>query len=209
MQLLVENLSHQECGMITESAVDGKSLYISGIFMGAEARNRNGRIYPLSEMQRAVKQLVENATDQNGIAWGELDHPPSLTINSDRISHVITDLRVEGNNVYGKAKILPTPMGNIAKVLITEGGLKMGVSSRGSGDVNESGIVSNYNLITCDIVSQPSCQSAYPTSIYESLERAKNGQQIITLAESVQHDIAAQKYLVSEIKKWVSRSLGK
>ena len=208
MQLLVENLSHQECGMITESTTDGKSLYISGIFMGAEVKNRNGRIYPLSEMQRVVTQASAKIKEEGGIL-AELDHPPSLTIASDRVSHVITDLRLEGNNVYGKAKILPTPMGNIAKVLIAESGIKMGVSSRGSGDVDSNGLVSNYVFITCDIVSQPSCQSAYPEPIYESLERAKNGQQIITLAESVQHDIAAQKYLVSEIKKWVSRSLAK
>ena len=208
MQLLVENLTHQECGMITESTTDGKSLYISGIFMGAEVKNRNGRIYPLSEMQNAVNRLNETIKEV-GAQAGELDHPPSLTINSDRISHVITELRLEGNNVYGKAKILSTPMGNIAKVLITESGIKMGVSSRGAGDVNESGIVSNFNLITCDIVTTPSCATAYPTSIYESLDMAKNGNHIMTLAEAVQHDMDAQKYLVKEIQKWVSRSLGK
>lgn len=208
MQLLVENLSHQECGMITESTTDGKSLYISGIFMGAEVKNRNGRIYPLSEMQNAVNKLNETIKEVGG-QFGEIDHPPTLTINSDRISHVITDLRLEGNNVYGKAKILSTPMGNIAKVLITESGIKMGVSSRGAGDVNESGIVSNFNLITCDIVTTPSCATAYPSSIYESLDMAKNGNHIMTLAEAVQHDMDAQKYLVKEIQKWVSRSLGK
>ena len=199
-QVLIESMSNGSHNLITESSTDGKGLYLSGCFMQAETRNRNGRIYPLTEMQTAVEQLNKMIKEE-GSVWGELDHPPSLQVASDRVSHEITELRIEGNMVFGKAKILPTPMGNIAKVLMTESKKKIGVSSRGAGEVNENGIVSGFNLVTIDLVGTPSCSSAYPTSIYESIERAKNGQQIITLAESVVHDDAAQKFLVKEIMK--------
>lgn len=199
-QVLIESMSNGSHNLITESSTDGKGLYLSGCFMQAEVRNRNGRIYPITEMQTAVEQLNKMIKEE-GSVWGELDHPPSLQVASDRVSHEITELRIEGNMVFGKAKILPTPMGNIAKVLMTESKKKIGVSSRGAGEVNENGIVSGFNLVTIDLVGTPSCQSAYPSSIYESIERAKNGQQIITLAESVVHDDAAQKYLVKEIMK--------
>jgi hypothetical protein len=199
-QVLIESMSNGSHNLITESSTDGKGLYLSGCFMQAETRNRNGRIYPLTEMQTAVEQLNKMIKEE-GSVWGELDHPPSLQVASDRVSHEITELRIEGNMVFGKAKILPTPMGNIAKVLMTESKKKIGVSSRGAGEVNENGIVSGFNLVTIDLVGTPSCSNAYPTSIYESIERAKNGQQIITLAESVIHDDAAQKYLVKEIMK--------
>lgn len=199
-QVLIESMSNGSHNLITESSTDGKGLYLSGCFMQAETRNRNGRIYPLTEMQTAVEQLNKMIKEE-GSVWGELDHPPSLQVASDRVSHEITELRIDGNMVFGKAKILPTPMGNIAKVLMTESKKKIGVSSRGAGEVNENGIVSGFNLVTIDLVGTPSCSSAYPTSIYESIERAKNGQQIITLAESVVHDDAAQKFLVKEIMK--------
>jgi|688.fasta_scaffold00131_37 hypothetical protein len=207
-QFLVETLTYDQGNLIQESVVDteGKNLYLSGCFMQAETKNRNGRIYPITEMQNAVARLTEQIKQTGGV-WGELDHPPSLQVASDRVSHVIQELRVEGNNVYGKAKILNTPMGQIAKVLITESGVKPGVSSRGAGEVNEQGIVSGFNLITVDIVGTPSCASAYPTSIYESLDESVKGRRILTLAESVQEDQSAQKYLVTEIKKWLDSSL--
>ena len=202
-ELLVETLSYEQGNLIQEASADGKNLYLSGCFMESEVRNRNGRIYPLSEMQAAVHKLNESIKNDGGI-FGELDHPNSLTISSDRISHVITDIRLEGNQVFGRAKILPTPMGQIAKVLISESGVKMGVSSRGAGDVNESGIVSGFNLITIDIVTQPSCQSAYPTSIYESLDDSIKGRRILSLAEQIQEDKDAQKHLVMEVKRWLT-----
>lgn len=201
-ELLVETLSYEQGNLIQEASTDGKNLFLSGCFMESEVRNRNGRIYPIAEMQSAVHKLNESIKNDGGI-FGELDHPNSLVVSSDRISHVITDLRLEGNQVFGKAKILGTPMGQIAKVLITESGVKMGVSSRGAGDVNESGIVSGFNLITIDIVSTPSCSSAYPSSIYESLDSSKTGRIVMSLAESVREDQSAQKYLVAEVKKWL------
>ena len=203
--LLTEDLSSDQCGLIQESSTDGKNLWLSGTFMQASVKNRNGRIYPLDEMTSAVN-AAQGIIKENGGIFGELDHPQTLSINSDRISHAITELRLEGSNVYGKAKILPTPMGNIAKALI-ESGIKVGVSSRGAGNVNESGIVNGFGLITVDIVTQPSAPGAYPMSVYESLDLAKNGNKIMTLSEQVQHDADAQKYLVSEITKWINTGL--
>src|SRR5690606_33608661 len=106
---------------------------------------------------------------------GELDHPPELTINLDRVSHKITEMWLQGNNGYGKLKIIDkVPMGQIARGLL-ESGVKLGVSSRGSGNVSNSGIVSDFEIVTVDIVAQPSAPDAYPTSIYESLFNMKGG----------------------------------
>ena len=203
--LLIEELQPSECNLIQESSQDGKSLWLSGIFMQADLKNRNGRNYPLSEIAAAVEGSKNRITEQNGI-MGELDHPQSLQINLDRVSHVITELWMQGNNAFGKAKLLNTPMGQIAQELI-KSGVKVGVSSRGAGNVNESGGVTGFNFITVDIVAQPSAPNAYPGSVYESLQIAKNGHNIVTLAEQVRHDDAAQKYLKKEIMKWLSEGL--
>lgn len=201
--LLVEELLPTECNLVQESTQDGKNCWLSGIFMQADIKNRNGRVYPLSEIAAAVQGAQQRIKEQNGI-MGELDHPQSLQINLDRVSHVITELRMQGSNAYGKAKILEkTPMGQIAKALI-EAGVRPGVSSRGAGNVNESGGVSGFQFITIDIVAQPSAPSAYPTSVYESLQLSKTGHNIISLAEVVKNDDAAQKYLKKEILKWLN-----
>ncbi len=202
---LFEELRPTECNLIQESSQDGKSLWLSGIFMQADLKNRNGRNYPLSEIAAAINGSKIRLTEQNGIL-GELDHPSSLQINLDRVSHIITEMWMQGNNAFGKAKLLNTPMGCIAQEII-KGGAKVGVSSRGAGNVNESGAVSGFQFITVDIVAQPSAPEAYPGSIYESLQQAKNGSQIITLAEQVRNDDAAQKYLKKEITKWLETGL--
>lgn len=203
--LLIEELQPSECNLIQESSVDGKNLWLSGIFMQADLKNRNGRNYPLSEIAAAVNGSKARLDEQNGIL-GELDHPQTLQINLDRVSHIITEMRMQGNNCFGKAKLLNTPMGMIAQEII-KGGAKVGVSSRGAGNVNESGGVTGFQFITVDIVAQPSAPDAYPGSIYESLQQAKNGSQIITLSEQIQHDDAAQKYFKKEILKWLSEGL--
>jgi hypothetical protein len=200
--LLVEELLPEECKLLTESAPDGKNMWLSGIFMQASIKNRNGRLYPINELSTAVKSAAQRIKEQNGLL-GELDHPQSLSINLDRVSHVITEMRMEGNNVIGKAKLINTPMGNIAKELINAGFIP-GVSSRGAGTVNESGGVSGFQFVTVDIVAQPSAPNAYPKTVFESLEQAKNGKQIMSLAESVRHDDTAQKYFKKEILKWLS-----
>lgn len=201
MNLLFEELSPAQTNVLTESSQDGKTLWLKGVCMQSNIKNRNGRIYSLSEMQAAVNNAMLRITEAGGI-FGELDHPQTLTINSDRISHVITEMWMHGTDAYGKAKLLNTPMGNIAKELINSG-VKIGVSSRGAGNVTESGEVSNFVFQTYDIVINPSAPGAVPMPVYESLD-SKQGNRVLTLAEQLQQDEAAQKYFAAEIRKFVS-----
>lgn len=204
-QILIEELSPSTAGLISENDQGTGNMFLSGIFMQADIKNRNGRVYPITEITAAVRNAQQRISETNGI-FGELDHPQSLTINLDRISHVITELDIQGSNAIGKAKLLNTPMGNIAKELVNSG-VSLGVSSRGAGSVNESGGVTGFNFVTVDIVAQPSAPGAYPSTIVESLEMAKNGHNILNLAESVRHDDAAQKYLKAEVMKWLETGL--
>lgn len=205
MELLVEELTPVDARVITESSNDGKSMWLNGICMQSSIKNRNGRNYPLQEISAAVENAKQRIKENNGI-FGELDHPQSLTINSDRISHVITEMWMNGNDAYGKAKMLNTPMGLIAQELL-KSGVKIGVSSRGAGNVTESGDVQGFNFITYDIVVTPSAPNAYPGLMYESIEHAKNGNKILSLAEAVRHDDAAQKYFKDEIMKFLANGL--
>jgi len=204
-QLLFEELSPSQAGLIRESSPDGQHTWLNGIFMQGGIKNRNGRLYPINEITAAVQSAQQKISETNGI-FGELDHPQSLSINLDRISHVITELRVEGQNAIGKAKLLSTPMGNIAKELAASG-VALGVSSRGAGQVSEDGGVSGFNFVTVDIVAQPSAPNAFPTTVVESLDMAKNGHNIMNLAESLKDDEAAQKYFKREIEKWLNTGL--
>lgn len=208
-EMLNEYLNPGQSNLICESTNDGKNTWLSGICMQAVVRNKNNRIYPLSEITEAVRVAMDNIRETNGI-FGELDHPQTLSINMDRVSHVITNLRMEGNNAIGKMKILcgpnGTPMGNIAKALI-ESGVRVGVSSRGAGAVNESGEVHGYNFRTMDIVADPSAHDARPNSIYESLEGNISGRKVLTLAEQMQLDPAAQKYFKAEIMTFLNQNL--
>lgn len=206
-QLLIESISASEGNILTETVEESKNVFLHGVFMQAEQRNRNGRIYPLAEMTEAVSAMNNHIMEHGGL-FGELDHPADrLTIAMDRISHVITELRMEGTNVVGRAKLLDTPMGMIAKE-IGRSGARYGVSSRGAGQVNESGIVSGFKLVTIDIVATPSAQGAIPNTIYESLENYNKGT-ILTLAEAVRHDPAAQKYFSDEIRKFLTTTFNK
>jgi hypothetical protein len=201
-QILIEHLMPSESNLIVESTKTDKSLWLSGIFMESDLQNRNGRTYPKHEIERAVLDANKRIAESNGI-FGELDHPQGLTVNLDRISHVITEMKMVGNNAIGKAKIIEkTPMGSIAKALI-ESGTKLGVSSRGAGQVSES-VVSDFAFVTVDIVCQPSAPNAMPNSIYESLDSSSYGKEIITLSEEIQHDSSAQKFLKAEILKFLS-----
>lgn len=202
--LLIESMSPSEGNILTEaitSATGSRDMYLHGIFMQAVMKNRNGREYPLSEMTTAVASMNEHIQQYGGL-FGELDHPADrLTIAMDRISHVITELYMDGNNVIGKAKLLDTPMGIIAKE-IAKSGARYGVSSRGAGQVSESGVVSGFRLVTIDIVATPSAHGAMPNTIYESLENYKNGT-IISLAEALKNDPKAQKYFKEEFRKFM------
>lgn len=201
--LLVEHLNAQQGNIITEMVKDGngmpKDVFLSGIVMQANITNRNGRIYPLHEMQNAVTTMMESIKEYGGV-FGELDHPADrLTVNLKEVSHVITDLRMNGNDVMGKIKLTETPMGDIARGLV-KSGVRFGVSSRGSGMVNES-MVSNFNLQTIDIVATPSAQGAYPLPVMEALNDTKIGQEVKKLSEALRNDPTAQKMFLPNVQK--------
>lgn len=204
--LLMEGLTYAQAQIIEETTNQGKDHYMCGIMMMAEIENGNGRKYQRSELVSAVDMANKRIAEGHFIA-GELNHPSDLQINLERVSHVITEMRMDGNNAVGKMKLLNTPMGIIAKNLL-DGGLKLGVSSRGSGTVVE-GTVQGFNFLTVDIVSTPSAPDAYPQSIRESLEMAKNSGKIITLSEAVVNDKVAQKYLEKEITSFINALTGR
>jgi hypothetical protein len=192
---LREHLSFDQSGIVMESDdKDGKSLYLKGIAIQGGIRNANQRVYPVDEIERAVKTLNEQL--HNGYSvLGEVDHPDDLKVNLDRVSHMITQMWMEGPNGYGKMKILPTPMGNLIRTML-ESGVKLGVSSRGSGNVDEmSGKVSDFEIITVDVVAQPSAPGAYPTPVYEHLMNTRGGNRAFNVANEVKEDPKAQKYL--------------
>jgi len=195
MKNLRESLTFDQAKMVLENVNEGRDLFMKGICIQGGVRNANQRVYPVNEIGRAVKTL----NDQIGGGYsvlGEVDHPDGLNINLDRVSHMITEMWMDGPNGYGKLKILPTPMGNLVRTML-ESGVKLGVSSRGSGNVNEdgSGEVSEFEIITVDVVAQPSAPGAYPTAIYEHLMNARNGYKAYELAQATKYDQKAQRYL--------------
>ena len=202
---LREHLSFDQAQIIVESANEGKDLYMKGIMIQGGVRNANQRVYPVNEIGRAVKTLSEQIEGGYSVL-GEVDHPEGLNINLDRVSHMISETWMEGDNGYGKLKILPTPMGQLVKTML-ENGVKLGVSSRGSGNVSEdgSGNVSDFEIITVDVVAQPSAPGAYPTAIYEHLMNARGGMKAYELAQATRHDPKAQKYLKESLVNIISR----
>ena len=179
---LTERLSFDQAKMVietTENDKGGKDLFLKGICIQGGVRNANQRVYPVTEIGRAVETLNDQISGGYSVL-GEVDHPEGLNINLDRVSHMITEMWMDGPNGYGKLKVLPTPMGNLVKTML-ESGVKLGVSSRGSGNVTEdgSGQVSDYEIITVDVVAQPSAPGAYPTPIYEHLLNARGGYQAL------------------------------
>ena len=195
---LTENLSFDQAKIVvetTENKDGGKDLYMKGICIQGGVRNANQRVYPVTEIGRAVQTLNDQIEGGYSVL-GEVDHPEGLNINLDRVSHMITNMWMDGPNGYGKLKILPTPMGSLVKTML-ENGVKLGVSSRGSGNVREdgSGEVSDFEIITVDVVAQPSAPGAYPTPIYEHLMNTRGGYKALQLAREVQGDRKAQDYL--------------
>lgn len=206
LQYLRENLSFDQARVILESDErDGKNLYLKGITIQGGIRNANQRVYPVSEIVNAVKTL--NDQIKNGYSvLGEVDHPDDLKVNLDRVSHVITDMWVDGPNGYGKMKILPTPMGNLIRTML-ENGVKLGVSSRGSGNVNDrTGDVSDFEIITVDIVATPSAPGAYPTPVYEHLMNTRGGNRVMNVARETVNEAKSQKH-IKEALLGIIRSL--
>jgi len=200
MAYLRENLTFDQAQVTLESKGEGdsKDLYLKGICIQGGVKNANQRVYPVSEIGNAVKTLKDQISGGYSVL-GEVDHPDDLKVNLDRVSHMITDCWMDGPNGFGKMKVLPTPMGNLVKTML-ESGVKLGVSSRGSGNVNEStGEVSEFEIITVDVVAQPSAPGAYPTPIYEHFMNTNGGYSAIRAAQGVHEDIKAQKYLKEQV----------
>ena len=204
MTVLIERLSHNQANVksrIVEGENGEKSMFMEGIFVQGGVKNANQRVYPVSEIAKAVED-VQKKISEGFPVLGECDHPPELTVNVDRVSHIIENMWMDGPNGFGKLKIVPTPMGNIIRTLI-ESGATLGVSSRGSGEVDGSGNVSNFQIVTVDIVAQPSAPDAYPKAIYEGLMNMRGGFQTWQLAQDVNNDKAAQKFLSEQIVKFI------
>ena len=177
---------------LTEEKNGKKEHYITGIFMQAEQKNRNGRVYPLEILSREVNRYNQNYVQKNR-AFGELGHPDSPTINLDRVSHMITSLKPEGNNIIGKAKILDTPNGKIVKSLL-DGGASLGVSTRGVGSLKEANgfklVQDDFHLATAaDIVADPSAPDAFVQGIMEGKEWILDG----TGWKEVDYDMAKKQ----------------
>lgn len=204
---LQERLTFDRANIVVESVKDGegdkKSLYMKGIFIQGGVRNANERVYPVAEIGNAVQTLNEQIAEGNSVL-GEVDHPDDLKINLDRVSHMITEMWMDGPNGFGKLKILPTPMGQLVQTML-ESGVKLGVSSRGSGNVNDAtGQVSDFEIVTVDIVAQPSAPNAYPKAIYEGLLNMKYGHRGLEMAKAAQAgDRSAQRALKEEVVRLI------
>ncbi len=203
---LAEHLSYDQAQIVLErdESSDGKkSLHLSGICIQGDIRNANQRVYSSQEIGRAVKTLNEQISGGYSVL-GEVDHPQDLKINLDRVSHMITKMWMDGPNGYGKLKILPTPMGQLIHTML-ESGVKLGVSSRGSGEVDGGGNVQGFEIVTVDVVAQPSAPGAYPTPVYEHLMNNTGGYQAFKIAQEVQGDPKAQRYIAESLKRIISK----
>ena len=206
MKTLREQLTFNQANIqvLEESGPDGhgKSLYLKGICIEGNKRNANDRIYPLHEISKAVNTINQQIKEGNSVL-GEVDHPDDLKINLDRVCHSVEGMWMEGDAGCGKLKILPTPMGELIKTLLTSG-VKLGVSSRGSGNVDDrTGHVSDFEIVTIDVVAQPSAPNAYPKAIYESLMNMKYGHRLLEVAKEAGEDNKVQKYLKNEVVKLI------
>ncbi len=202
---LKEHLTFDRAGMVVESVGEGdkKNLYMKGIFIQGGVKNANERVYPVSEIESAVQTLNEQITEGYSVL-GEVDHPDDLKINLDRVSHMITSMWMDGANGFGKLKILPTPMGQLVTTMLGSG-VKLGVSSRGSGNVNDyDGRVSDFEIVTVDIVAQPSAPNAYPKAIYEGMMNMRHGHRLMDIAKDVQAgDKKVEKFLKEEVMRLI------
>ena len=199
---LQEHLSftQAQAQVLLEEASDGsgKNLYLKGICIEGGVRNANERVYPVNEIAKAVDTINEQIATGHSVL-GEVDHPDDLKINLDRVSHMIEKMWMDGPAGFGKLKILPTPMGELVKTMLTSG-VKLGVSSRGSGNVDDrTGHVSDFEIVTVDVVAQPSAPNAYPKAIYEGLLNMKHGHKVLEMAKDAQSDNKVQRYLKSEV----------
>ena len=201
MKLISEHFS-DDVEYITEAAEDGKKNFkLKGIFMQAEIKNRNGRVYPMEVLEKEVKRYNEEFIEQNR-AYGELGHPDGPTVNLDKVSHMVTSLQPDGKNFIGEAKVMSTPMGNIVKNIMDDGG-KLAVSSRGMGSLskrNGANYVNDdfYLATAADIVADPSAPNAFVEGIMEGKEWVWNNgllqeQEVAELKDEMERNIRSRK----------------
>ena len=204
---LQEHLSFTQARaqVLFEEATDGsgqKTMKLKGICIEGGVRNANERVYPVSEIANAVDTINEQIKTGHSVL-GEVDHPDDLKINLDRVSHMIENMWMDGPAGMGTLKILPTPMGELVKTMLTSG-VKLGVSSRGSGNVNDAnGHVSDFEIVTVDVVAQPSAPNAYPRAIYEGLLNMKYGHKAMEIARSAGTDNKVQRFLKQEVTRLI------
>jgi hypothetical protein len=190
--------------ILSEEAADGsgKNLYLKGICIEGGVRNANERVYPVNEIAKAVDTINEQIKTGHSVL-GEVDHPEDLKINLDRVSHMIEKMWMDGPAGYGKLKILPTPMGELVKTMLTSG-VKLGVSSRGSGNVDDrNGHVSDFEIVTVDVVAQPSAPNAYPQAIYEGLLNHAGGAKLLEMFKDPAKSNKAQRYVKGEVMRLI------
>jgi hypothetical protein len=201
--VLIESIHPSNARLIVEEHDSTKSSYLSGIFMQADLVNGNGRVYPLEEIAASVNSINQRIAEGQTV-YGELNHPDNLTIDLNNVSHIITEMKMDGANAIGKARIIEGhPKGQIVKAILNAGG-KLGVSSRGSGNVVE-GRVSGFSLVTVDVVATPSAPNAFPGHVMEALTENKK---IMTLAEAMVHSNDAQKYFAKELAFFFEKLTG-
>jgi hypothetical protein len=203
---LQEHLSFTQAKaeVLLEEAHDGsgKTMKLKGICIEGGVRNANERVYPVHEIAKAVDTVNEQIKTGHSVL-GEVDHPDDLKINLDRVSHMIEKMWMDGPAGYGTLKILPTPMGELVKTML-QSGVKLGVSSRGSGNVDDrNGHVSDFEIVTVDVVAQPSAPNAYPTAIYEGLLNMRGGQKLLDMYKDPASSNKAQRFLKSEVLRLI------
>jgi hypothetical protein len=205
MKTLREQLTFNQANIQVLEEADisgGKNLYLKGICIEGNKRNANERVYPLHEISKAVNTINQQIKEGNSVL-GEVDHPDDLKINLDRVCHSVEGMWMDGDAGCGKLKILPTPMGELIKTLL-QSGVRLGVSSRGSGNVDDrTGHVSDFEIVTIDVVAQPSAPNAYPKAIYEGLMNMNYGHRLLEVARESGHDNKVQRYLKDEVKKLI------
>lgn len=198
------NFNQAKIKILAEDAPDGsgKTLYMEGICIQGGVRNANERVYPIHEIAKAVESINKQVVEGYSVL-GEVDHPEDLKINLDRVSHTIEKMWMDGPCGYGRLRVLPTPMGQLVKTML-DSGVKLGVSSRGSGNVNDgNGHVSDFEIVTVDVVAQPSAPNAYPKAIYEGLLNMKYGHKVMEIARETGKDSKVQRYLSEEVKRLI------
>lgn len=200
MIIIEENFDSQ---VLLMEASGEKKTYLEGVMAEAEKKNRNGRIYDLKEITQ-VSNMINAAAEKGQHILGTLDHEPTLEVKLENVSHRLIRSEMKENQMICRAEIIEKhPKGAIAKALI-DSGIKLGMSTRGAGSVNENtGRVNNYRFVTIDLVATPSCASAYPESITEALKMNQSGMNLMEMSENYYKDPIAQKYFQIELKKFI------